>query len=190
MDVAVLEQMLNETFDHAVVHHGYSSYMRDYEVIVHVSADPRTDVEPAYLRYLFKYCVEARCESSVPPDTWSVSLDDRLIDHETGVDLDGYVWGVKWHCLYPGARILPEPPTDEIPPAVVAAADIFDTWENLLAASLREHGVEAEQAAQLATLVVAAVEGTVAMCRAKRSTQPLDHTTEQLRALVISTLKA
>jgi hypothetical protein len=24
------------------------------------------------------------------------------------VDLDGYVWGVKWHCLYPGAKIVPE----------------------------------------------------------------------------------
>ncbi|MET7717719.1 hypothetical protein [Streptomyces sp. NPDC005407] len=35
-------------------------------------------------------------------------MDDRLIDHETGVGLDGYVWGVKWHCLYPGAKVLPE----------------------------------------------------------------------------------
>ncbi|MFH8800492.1 hypothetical protein ACH4F6_12975 [Streptomyces sp. NPDC017936] len=107
MDAAVLEQMLDEIFDHAVVHHGYTSYMRDYEVIVYVTADPRTGVEPAYLRYLFRYCVEARCESSVLPETWSVSLDDRLIDHEAGVDLDGCVWGVKWHCLYPGAKVLP-----------------------------------------------------------------------------------
>lgn len=41
-------------------------------------------------------------------ETWRISLDDRLIDHETGVDLDGYVWGVKWHRLYPGAKLLPE----------------------------------------------------------------------------------
>jgi hypothetical protein len=54
MDAAVLEQMLYENFDHAVVHHGYTSYMRDYEVIVYVTADPRTDVEPACLRYLFR----------------------------------------------------------------------------------------------------------------------------------------
>ena len=33
MDTAVLEQMLDETVDHAVVHHGYTNYMRDYEVI-------------------------------------------------------------------------------------------------------------------------------------------------------------
>ncbi|MGC5054519.1 hypothetical protein ACLQ2S_24050 [Micromonospora sp. DT48] len=35
-------------------------------------------------------------------------MDDRLID-ETGVELDGYVWGVNWHNLYPGA--LQESPT-------------------------------------------------------------------------------
>lgn len=108
MDTAVLEQMLDEAFDHAVVHHGYTDYMRDYEVIVHVTADPRTGIMPSHLRYLFKYCVEARCGTTVPAETWRTSLDDRLIDHETGVDLDGYVWGVKWHCLYPGAKLLPE----------------------------------------------------------------------------------
>ncbi|GHI06998.1 hypothetical protein Scel_53190 [Streptomyces cellostaticus] len=69
---------------------------------------------------------------------------------------------------------------------VAAAAEVFDEGEGLLAASLRAHGAEPGQAAQLATLVVAAVEGTVAMCRAKRSTQPLDHTAEQLEALILS----
>ncbi|MFE2037636.1 TetR/AcrR family transcriptional regulator [Streptomyces scopuliridis] len=82
-----------------------------------------------------------------------------------------------------------EPPTDEIPPAVAAAAEVFDSWENLLAASLREHGVAADQAAQLATLVVAAVEGTVAMCRATRSTEPLDRTAEQLQALIVGAVR-
>ncbi|MEU6183572.1 TetR/AcrR family transcriptional regulator [Streptomyces coeruleorubidus] len=82
-----------------------------------------------------------------------------------------------------------EPPTNETPAALVAAVDVFDAWESLLADSLREHGAEREQAAQLATLVVAAVEGTVAMCRAKRSTQPLDHAAEQLQALVLAAIK-
>ncbi|MFF2426847.1 YxiG-like protein [Streptomyces mirabilis] len=108
MDAAVLEQMLDETFDHAVVHHGYTSYMRDYEVIVYATADPRTGITPSHLRFLFRFCVEVRCETSVPAETWRVYLDDRLIDHGTGVDLGGYVWGVKWHCLYPGAKLLRE----------------------------------------------------------------------------------
>jgi AcrR family transcriptional regulator len=82
------------------------------------------------------------------------------------------------------AVAIEEPPADEIPPALAAAAEVFDQWENLLADSLRAHGADAEQATQLATLIVAAVEGTVAMCRAQRSTQPLDRTAEQLQALI------
>ncbi|MEV7864934.1 TetR/AcrR family transcriptional regulator [Streptomyces sp. NPDC088124] len=86
------------------------------------------------------------------------------------------------------AVAIEEPPADEVPPTLAAAAEVFEQWETLLAASLREHGAEAGQAAQLATLVVAAVEGTVAMCRAKRSTQPLDHAAEQLQALIAVTV--
>jgi hypothetical protein len=109
MDTAVLEQMLDETFDHAVVHHGYTNYMRDYEVFIYATAAPSTGVAPTYRRYLFRYCVEARCETSVPAEIWQVSLDDRLLDHETAdPDRGGYVWGVKCHCLYPGAGLLPE----------------------------------------------------------------------------------
>ncbi|WP_374214644.1 TetR/AcrR family transcriptional regulator [Streptomyces sp. SKN60] len=82
------------------------------------------------------------------------------------------------------AVAIEEPPADEVPPALAAAAEVFEQWETLLAASLRDHGAGGERAAQLATLVVAAVEGTVAMCRAKRSTQPLDHTAAQLQVLI------
>ncbi|MEV6107446.1 hypothetical protein AB0M28_22465 [Streptomyces sp. NPDC051940] len=80
--------------------------MRDYEVIVYLTADPRTGILPAYRRYLFRHCVEATCRSAVPPTTWKTSLDERLITYETGVDLDGFVWGVKWQLLYPGASIV------------------------------------------------------------------------------------
>lgn len=87
------------------------------------------------------------------------------------------------------AVAIEEPPADEIPPSLAAAADVFEQWEGLLAASLREHGADAGQATQLATLIVAAVEGTVAMCRAKRSTEPLDRTAEQLQALITAAIK-
>ncbi|MFE7276217.1 TetR/AcrR family transcriptional regulator [Streptomyces sp. NPDC057623] len=82
-----------------------------------------------------------------------------------------------------------EPPADETPAALLAAAEVFEEWEGLLAGSLRAHGADPGQAAQVATLVVAAVEGTVAMCRAKRSIEPLDRTAEQLRALILTTIK-
>ncbi|OIJ85735.1 TetR family transcriptional regulator [Streptomyces monashensis] len=86
------------------------------------------------------------------------------------------------------AVAIEEPPSDETPAALVAAADVFTTWERLLADSVRAHGAEPAQAVQLATLTVAAVEGTVAMCRAKRSTQPLDHTADQLQTLILATI--
>ncbi|WP_106396890.1 YxiG-like protein [Actinocorallia populi] len=110
MDVSELQRALDEIFDGAVGHHGFVDYMRDYEVIVHVTADPSTGIPPADLRYLFRYCVHARCETTVSPEIWARSLDDRLTDYATGVDLDGYVWGVKWHSLYPGATIVADSP--------------------------------------------------------------------------------
>jgi hypothetical protein len=49
---------------------------------------------------------------------------------------------------------------------------------------MRQHGAGAQQAEQVATLIIAAVEGSIAMCRAERSARPLDHIGSQLEALV------
>jgi hypothetical protein len=81
--------------------------MRDYDVFVLAKGDPRTGIGSEYLRYRFKHCVRASVTSAVSPETWSLSLDDRLIDYEQGCDLDGVVWGVCWQLLYPGATLLP-----------------------------------------------------------------------------------
>ncbi|XVQ82223.1 TetR family transcriptional regulator C-terminal domain-containing protein [Microbispora siamensis] len=77
-----------------------------------------------------------------------------------------------------------EPPGDGDPEAVAAAAEVFTAWEDLLSASLREHGAASAEAARLATLIVAAVEGAVAMCRAKRDIQPLDDIAAQLEIVL------
>jgi hypothetical protein len=97
-----LQRALDDVFDQALVYHAFTRYMRDYEAIVYATADPRTGIQPAYLRYLFRYCVVASVESTVAAHTWRRSLDERLIRYDTGVELDGYVWGVNWHALYPG----------------------------------------------------------------------------------------
>ena len=65
-----------------------------------------------------------------------------------------------------------------------AAAAAFRNWTALLALSLREHGAKAHDAERIATLIVAAVEGTVAICRAQRSMEPLDQVTKELTRLV------
>ncbi|MEU6425104.1 hypothetical protein ABZ860_04340 [Microbispora sp. NPDC046973] len=107
VDVSTLQQALDTVFDQALVYHAYTDYMRDYEMILYLTADPVTGVPPIYLRYLFRYCVEACIRTSVHRDVWRASLDDRLLGDSGSIDQDGYVWGVKWQCLYPGGMIVP-----------------------------------------------------------------------------------
>ncbi|MBL7493140.1 TetR/AcrR family transcriptional regulator [Frankia sp. AgB1.9] len=78
-----------------------------------------------------------------------------------------------------------EEPTDDARFAVLAAAaDVFGAWEEQLAESLRQHGADPAAAESLATLVIAAIEGAVAMCRAQRSTQTLDRVAAQVETLI------
>lgn len=108
MNAVDLQNLLDKVSNQAVVYHGFVDYMRDYEVIVRPAGDPVTGVRPAHLRYLFRYCVEARCQTTLSPDAWLESLDDRLIDYQSGVDINGYLWGAKWHALYPGSSVVAE----------------------------------------------------------------------------------
>lgn len=86
----------NDLLDAALIFHSFTPYMRDYELIVRFAGSADT------VSYLFKFCVEANVKTKVRDDAYTKSLDDRLIDYRTGVDLDGYVWGVCWSELYPG----------------------------------------------------------------------------------------
>lgn len=82
-----------------------------------------------------------------------------------------------------------EPPAEEAaPPALLAAAEAFDRWEQLLTEALRTHGADPDRAPGLAALVVASVEGAIAMCRAKRNMEPLDQVAQQLEALIVGAL--
>ena len=65
-----------------------------------------------------------------------------------------------------------------------AAAEVFSRWEARLGASLQAAGHAPAQAATLATLIIASVEGAVAMCRATQSIEPFDRVAAQLRSLV------
>jgi hypothetical protein len=130
MDRDAIRRAFDDVFDQALIFHSFTDYMRDYEVITYSVADPRTGIQPAFDRYLFRYCVQADVKSTLTPDIWRRSLDERLIDHETGKDLDGYVWGVKWQELYPGMRLLDES----------AAAD---QWSQQLGMPFHEAVIEA-----------------------------------------------
>jgi hypothetical protein len=78
-----------------------------------------------------------------------------------------------------------EEPTDEVGLATLeAASEVFSKWRSLLAESLIKHGAEKAQANSIATLAVASVEGSVALCRAHRSLQPLDEIEQLLDELM------
>ncbi|MFC9964087.1 TetR family transcriptional regulator C-terminal domain-containing protein [Nocardia ignorata] len=73
-------------------------------------------------------------------------------------------------------------PDDSAPRAAAAAA--FARWTDLLSGALQAQGAERADADRTATLVVAAVEGSVAMCRAERSTRSLDRIGEHLEQVL------
>jgi AcrR family transcriptional regulator len=60
------------------------------------------------------------------------------------------------------------------------ADGVFADWQKILITALRHAGVAPTRARRLAALVIASLEGTVAMCRAARSAQPLDDVRQEL----------
>jgi len=106
VDIIEIEAAFKDAFDQALVFHGFTDYMRDYEMVLQLSADPSTGIPTEYFRYVFVNCVLANVSTALDPQIWARSMDERLIDYETGVDLEGYVWGVKWQMLYPGFELI------------------------------------------------------------------------------------
>jgi AcrR family transcriptional regulator len=83
-----------------------------------------------------------------------------------------------------------EEPIDEIADdALKAAAQVFKRWEDKLVASLTAHGCKRSAAAELATLIIASVEGAIVLCRARRSIEPFDRVAKPLEMLVRSAVK-
>jgi AcrR family transcriptional regulator len=65
------------------------------------------------------------------------------------------------------------------------ADGVFADWQRIMVSALRREGVPPARARRLAALVIASTEGTVAMCRAARSAQPLENVRQELE-LVLS----
>ena len=68
------------------------------------------------------------------------------------------------------------------------ADGVFADWQKIMVTALRHEGVMPARARRLAALVVASMEGTVAMCRAARSAQPLDDVRQELELVLSSAL--
>src|SRR5690348_14556550 len=99
MDISEIRAAFDNVFDQALVFHGFADYMRDYDVFVYATADPRTGAASEHHRYRLTFCVRAVMTSALTPEIWKQSLEPRLVDDDQGRDLDGYVWGVRWQAL-------------------------------------------------------------------------------------------
>lgn len=100
-DADGIRALLAEVYDQGLLHHAYTPYMRDYELVITASSDPRLGRPTEYLSYLFVDCVEARAVSTVSPAVWRRSLDDELVHPDPERTYDAFVWGVNWQVLYP-----------------------------------------------------------------------------------------
>jgi hypothetical protein len=102
VDTSEIQAAFDDVFDQAIIFHGFADYMRDYEVFIYATADPRTGIGPEHLHYRFKHCVRATVTSALSPGIWKRSLDERLVDYEQDRDLDGYVWASSGRRCTPG----------------------------------------------------------------------------------------
>lgn len=74
-------------------------------------------------------------------------------------------------------------------PVVDRAAAAFARWASLMQQRLSDDGVDAARAEDLATLLIAAIEGAILMARAARDVGPLDRVHRQLRSLLQSEIR-
>lgn len=78
----------------------------------------------------------------------------------------------------------PQPDAEKL---LLELADaIFKDWQQILEQGLKQQNVESARAKCLANLIIASIEGTVALCRAARSITPLREVQQELEILLIS----
>ncbi|GAB2514593.1 TetR/AcrR family transcriptional regulator [Nocardia heshunensis] len=67
---------------------------------------------------------------------------------------------------------------------VIAARDVFRRWQGYFRECLHRNGIPEPDATNLATLLIAGLEGALVLCRTEDSTEPLDRVADGLeRAL-------
>ncbi len=87
------------------------------------------------------------------------------------------------------AAAIDEPLDAEGDAAREAAAKVFAGWRRRLEKAFVSEGVGKDEAADLATLVIASLEGAVVLCRAEQSIEPFDRIARQIESLVGSQLR-
>jgi len=104
MSLTIRELLAREDISSAVIlRHGFTDYMRDYEIIIGSrDGPPRTDV----YKYQFIGCVEVSYTTALgrcfeePTSIFGKSINDEFVfsgpDYPEKNDPDGFIWGVRY----------------------------------------------------------------------------------------------
>ena len=114
MDLRKHDWTSDPIFDSAILSHGFTPYMRDYDLIIEVPG-VRPDGTGSYIegryRYRFTHCIEAAVRSNVRPEVWRESWGDEFIDYTAWQEAGepaGFLWAVEWAGAYPGVEYVPD----------------------------------------------------------------------------------
>jgi hypothetical protein len=93
-------------FDSTILRHGFTDYMRDYEIIVAArNGPPNTDVH----NYQFVGCVEAHYQTKLR-ESFTQSLSDEHVysgpDFPDKKEPAGFIWGMRFAEAYPGLKYI------------------------------------------------------------------------------------
>ena len=95
-------------FDNAVISHGFTPYLRDYDVVFNVASQVpggTASYVSGQWRYRFTHCVAAEITTNVADKIWRDSWTDEFTDFERwkqAGEPEGFLWGVCWSNAYPG----------------------------------------------------------------------------------------
>ena len=128
-------------------------------------------------REAVRAAVAAGTDRAERPEFWPALAEDLL-----GLHLPERYGGRGLSLLHLAVAV--EEPPGEDSPLLQAAAEVFNSWRGALATSLIEHGADEAHAGRLATMVIASVEGALAMCRARGDLQPLEDVGAELEAML------
>jgi hypothetical protein len=105
MAMTVREYLESEDFfDAAILRHGFTDYMRDYEIIVGArNGPPDTDIH----KYQFIGCVEVAYQTAMD-GRFGQSLSDDFVlsgpEFPRKQNAPGFAWGTRYAAAYPGLK--------------------------------------------------------------------------------------
>ena len=109
MNALAVQQLMNDfdVFDSALLYHGYTTYMRDYELVLENHVGP---AQQGTYSYIFSHCAEANVHTGFSTDVYRSSLDDRLLKMETEREVNGFVWAANWALIENGWHLVTDSP--------------------------------------------------------------------------------